>query len=287
MKNIMVATDFSTRSDRALRRAALLAKQNGVALSLVHVVDDDQPRRIVEGERDVAVQLLAEQATTLQDIDGLACTTRVVLGTPFAGIVQETKNRAPDLLVLGPHRRQVLRDMFVGTTAERTIRSVNCPVLMSNAPPVGSYRHALLTTDLSDASRLAIERFLSLEITRGATLSILHVVDAPALRLAMADSIPKDDRQQYLQDELKAAEHELSEFVSSLGAAHMKHAVRHEGTTIANETLTAAREIGADLIMVGTRGRSGFAKLVLGSVAKEILRRSDRDVLTVPPRQES
>ncbi|MEO1138854.1 MAG: universal stress protein [Pseudomonadota bacterium] len=48
----------------------------------------------------------------------------------------------PDLLVIGSHRRRVLRDIFAGTTAERAICSLGCPVLVVNAPPVGPYNHA-------------------------------------------------------------------------------------------------------------------------------------------------
>ncbi|MDX1433309.1 MAG: universal stress protein [Gammaproteobacteria bacterium] len=257
MKSIMVATDFSVRSDRALRRAVILSKQCAATLSLVHVVDDDQPKRIVDAEHAIAAQLLAEQAATLRDIDGIACTTRVVSGPSFAGIVRETEESKPDLLVLGPHRRQALRDVFVGTTAERTIRSVSRPALMANATPVGPYRHVLLTTDMSDASRHAVESFLTLDFARNARSSILHVFDAPAMRPAMADSMPRNQREQILQDEREGAEAELSAFVAALKTRPMAQTVRHESATIANEILAAAREIDADLIVVGTRGRGG------------------------------
>ena len=162
MKKIMVATDFSERSDRALRRATLLARQFEATMQLVHVVDDDQPRRIVDAERDEATTLLRQIAATLRDVDGVTCETRVILASPFVGIAQAVADATPDLLVIGPHRRQVLRDVFIGTTAERTIRSVDCPVLMVNATPAGHYRHVLQTTDLSDGSRDALLRFYEL-----------------------------------------------------------------------------------------------------------------------------
>ena len=60
MQRILVATDFSTRSDRALRRGTLLAKQFGCDVTLVHVIDDDQPLRTVEAERREATALLDE-----------------------------------------------------------------------------------------------------------------------------------------------------------------------------------------------------------------------------------
>ncbi len=169
MKKIMLATDFSERSDRALRRATLLARQFEAALLIVHVVDDDQPRRIVESERDVASTLLRELRDTVQDIDGIPpCETRVELADPFVGIARAVEEVAPDLLVIGPHRRQALRDVFDGTTAERTIRSVTCPVLMVNAPPVGPYGHVMLTTDFSEGSKRAAKTCIGLGIARDA-----------------------------------------------------------------------------------------------------------------------
>ena len=137
MKRIMFATDFSERSDRALRRAVILARAHDAVLEIVHVVDDDRPRRIVDHEVNDARQLLGELARSLKDLDGVSCRTQIVQDDPFAGIVKAVAKAMPDLLVVGPHRRQILRDAFVGTTAERTIRTASCPVLMVNGPPVG------------------------------------------------------------------------------------------------------------------------------------------------------
>ncbi|EKF41950.1 UspA domain-containing protein [Nitratireductor indicus C115] len=95
LKCILVATDFSERSDRAVRRAVLLARQTGAALSLVHVVDDDQPRQIVESEFGMASQLLEEQAKTLESVDGVSCHAEVRLGDAFAGILAAGQEQRP------------------------------------------------------------------------------------------------------------------------------------------------------------------------------------------------
>ena len=283
MKSIMMASDFSERSDRALRRATLLAKQHGAGLSIVHVVDDDQPRRIVDGEQDMARTLLRQLQATVRDVDGLDCETRVVLGAPFSGIAEAAKAAGPDILVVGPHRRDVLRDVFVGTTAERTIRSVTCPVLMVNAPPVGPYRHILLTTDLSEAAKQAIHTFGALEMHAGARTSIIHVFDAPALNLAMSGSMAKDSREDYLEGERRGAAGELSKFVDALDFGAMNQLVRHNKTALAHDILNASKADGVDLIVVGTRGKTGLSKLFLGSVVAEVLRHADKDVLAIPP----
>ena len=132
MQRIMLATDFSERSDRALRRAVLLARSHGARLDLVHVVDDDRPQRIVQHEVDDARAMLRELARALERDDGVQTDIGIILADPFAGIATAAAERQPDLLVIGPHRRQILRDVFLGTTAERTIR-VGSPELRSLA----------------------------------------------------------------------------------------------------------------------------------------------------------
>lgn len=284
MKNILMATDFSERSDRALRRAVLLAREFGAGLVLVHVVDNDQPRRIVETETEEARALLHQMAATLRDVDNIACEARVRLASPFAGIVQEVADTSPDLLVIGPHRRQMLKDVFIGTTAERVIRSVGCPILMVNAPPAGSYRHILQTTDLSDSARDALRRFLALGIAGQARNSLLHVFSAPALRLVMGHTIPKHSREDYLANEHKDAARDLAGFIASAGLGGVRQIVRHEANTVRHEILGTAAEEQADLIVLSTHGRTGLTKMLLGSVAEQVLRTSPVDVLAIPPR---
>jgi nucleotide-binding universal stress UspA family protein len=282
MQRIMLATDFSERSDRALRRAVILARQHGATLDILHIVDDDRPRRIVDHEVNDARQLLADLARSLKDLDGVACNTQVLLDDPFAGIVKATANTPPDLLVIGPHRRQVLRDAFVGTTAERTIRAVRCPVLMTNGPPVGPWRHVLMTTDLSTPAGDALARFLAAGLSGDATRSLLYVYDAPALRLAMSDSMGKDGQQDYIDGLRVEARQDLAKFVGQSAIGQAERIVRHQETTIANEILQSANEVKADLIVIATQGKGAFARMMLGSVALQVLKDANIDVLVMP-----
>lgn len=283
MKQILLATDFSERSDRALRRASLLARQSGAALSIVHVVDDDQPRRIVESEEAAAGALLRELRNTVETVDAIACDTRIVLADPFAGIARAAAETAPDLLVIGPHRRQALRDVFVGTTAERTIRSVACPVLMVNAPPVAPYRHVILATDLSEGAAHAARAGAVRDIARAASATVLHVYDAPATHLAMSHALPADDRETYLEDQRRQAARDLAAFVKAVDWPLAGQVPRLARNAPAEEILAAARDLAADLVVLGTHGRAGLARFFLGSVAEAVLRRADRDILAVPP----
>lgn len=284
MQKIMLATDFSERSDRALRRAVLIARESGAHLDLVHVVDDDRPRRIVDHESADARRLLNDLARLLRTADGVSCGTQIVLADPFVGIARAVEDAPPDLLVIGPHRRQILRDAFVGTTAERTIRAVACPVLMVNGPPVGSYRHMLLTTDLSDGSREALQRFGNLELGTQADLSVLSVYDAPALRLAMSAMAAKGTRHDYLSEQGAEARRALSTFMVGVGGRRAEQIVRLAEMSVDKEILKAANELAADLIVVSTKDNGTIARMLLGSVTEQVLRSSPVDVLVISPR---
>jgi nucleotide-binding universal stress UspA family protein len=192
---------------------------------------------------------------------------------------------APDLLVIGRHRRQPMRDSFIGTTAERVIRSVPCPVLMVKAPPVGPYRAILLAADLSEGCRIAIENFAALGIADHARVSALYVFDAPASGLAMSRMMPTDTMDRHLRKEHKDAERALAHFTEDLNVKVAERLVQRDGANPASCILEVAEQTGAGLVVVGTRGRSGLAKMLLGSVAEEILRNAEADVLAVPPKR--
>ncbi|GER06685.1 hypothetical protein GCM10007972_13080 [Iodidimonas muriae] len=285
MKKILVATDFSERSDRAIRRATLLARTFDAALLLVHVIDDDQPQRIVRAEQQASADLLAAQTRSLREVDGLRCEFRIVFGEPFEGITQLAREANADLLVIGPHRRQALKDVFVGTTAERIIRSSDRPVLMANATPAGPYRHGLVASDLSECSGDALNAVQSLGLSQHMKVSLIHVFDAVALWAQSRASLSEDEVKDYLDDEEERAAAELSAFLAKLGLDPMPQILKPATAPVAQVISSVARDIATDLVIVGTHGRTGIAKMLLGSVTEELLRAADRDVLAVPPRR--
>jgi nucleotide-binding universal stress UspA family protein len=286
MKRVLVATDLSVRSDRAIRRAILLARRHGAALSLLHVIDDDQPSRLVRAERDAATALVEEQARSIREGDGIDCSARVVMGDPFEGIAAAAGEQEPDLVVIGPHRRQALKDVFTGTTAERTIRASRRPVLMANAVPASAHRHVLLAVDFSDCSADAVRTVAELGFEAHAAVSVLHVFDAPATPVMARSAASEEALSSYHAQERDKAAAALKEFLAPLPLA-VQSRIAERNVASAAETIRAvAADVGADLLVVGTRGRSGIAKMLLGSVAEQVLRTAETDVLAVPPRQD-
>ena len=80
---ILAATDFSTRSTRALRQAGLLAQPGNAQLLIVHVVDDDQPEELVRIEKREAERVLNEQVASMPELRGIQARPMVVTGDPF------------------------------------------------------------------------------------------------------------------------------------------------------------------------------------------------------------
>lgn len=92
---ILAATDFSTRSNLALRQAGLLAQASGASLVVVHVVDDDQPQALLEMERREANQILGEQISVMPELLKAQCSPLVVTGSPFLGYCARRQRWAP------------------------------------------------------------------------------------------------------------------------------------------------------------------------------------------------
>jgi len=282
MKRLLVATDFSTRSDRAIRRAGILAKQFNASMVLIHVVDDDQPPSLVTAERREAQSLLQGIAQSLSKTEALSVDTKVFMGQPFDGLLRAASEFKPDLLVVGPHRRQILKDVFSGTTGERTIRQGRWPVLVAAAVPAHSYRRALITTDFSDCSAKALTAAQELGFFEAMPVMIMHAYDAPAESLIYRASMTLEETKDYLMQGRARAENDMLKFLRDAGIESESRILKIVESSTAAAILDCAHERQIDLVVVGAHGRTAVEKMFLGSVTDGVLRQSDTDVLVVP-----
>jgi len=282
MNRILVATDFSSRSDRALRRALLLGAHSKAALTLVHVVDDDQPAHLVDRQQATARELLENTARSIDSVDNVRSDTVVATGDPFEGILRVADEIDPDLIVVGPHRRQLL-DMFVGTTAERTIRRSRHPILMANAVPAGGYERTLLAIAFDDASVAAAQAATRMKFLKGSAVTAIHLFDAPAAGLMKRAMEGSDAIDHYVRQEKVSAHADFDSFLSAAGLIGVERLVRAHAGSPAAGLLSHADELRADLIVLGTNQRRGLERAFLGSVAQDVLRDAKCDILVVPP----
>ena len=144
ISRILVPVDFSAHSDRALRYAANLAAQVGASVEVLHVVENLYPsvafsEIYVPDMSDVMQAMINEAARQLALIkagmfpDGADVETSVVVGRPECAIVDRAKAGSFDLIVMGTHGRTGLSHMFMGSVAERVVRTSPCPVLTLHA----------------------------------------------------------------------------------------------------------------------------------------------------------
>ena len=281
MKKILCATDLSSRADLAVDRAADLAAEFGAELCLLHVVDEDQPRDIVEVEVQRARAVLESRGATMRlPIPNVQC--EIAVGSVFEGIVKMAQTWNADLLVLGAHRRRILRDVVVGTTIERVMRTGQHPVLMVNAATRVRYGSVLLALDASDASARAVRAAQSLGLLDNARVFVVHAFEPLYKGMLGWTGVREDTITKYSAIWEREAGEEIRHFLSQLGlngaAAHV--VLKEEPPFSAIKG--AVDLLRPHLLVVGTHGRTGLARALLGSVAERVLSEIECDILAVP-----
>jgi nucleotide-binding universal stress UspA family protein len=147
-----------------------------------------------------------------------------------------------------------------------------------------SIKRILVPVDFSAASRAALWRANELATALGASLELLHVIDMPgALALPSEGHVPLPP--EYRKDVERLAEQHLKDWLATSLVPNARHELR-EGRPFV-EITNYAREHGIDLIVVGTHGRGGMSRLLLGSVTENLIRTAPCPVMTVRGDDES
>lgn len=275
MNNVLVASDLTARSEVACRRAILMAEQAGASIHLVHVLEERIPAQQTEAEEQ-----LRTLASSVPETLRIECDVRV--GEPHAEIVTAASECAADLIVMGSHEKRLSR-IFVGTTVERVMRTGGRPVLMVNVEPSLPYEHVLLPVDMSVVSANAIQAARSLGLLAQGKALFFHAFIAPAKTHLHFANVEPGKIDEHVSASRREAFRELAEFLRPLGEMPPDYdLILEEGPPFLGIKKIAER-IKLDLIVVGTHGRSGIKRALIGSVADEVLRRAECDVLAVPP----
>jgi nucleotide-binding universal stress UspA family protein len=152
---ILVPTDFSEPADAALEYAKTLAEKFGASLHLLHVFEDPFTTGAFAAEMYVPVpldtrdQLIAEATKHLGtrvpvgDSARFFATTEIVVGASAPTIVDYAMTKDIDLIVMGTHGRGGLAHLFLGSVAERVVRTAPCPVLTVHSPAAVAVRTEL------------------------------------------------------------------------------------------------------------------------------------------------
>jgi nucleotide-binding universal stress UspA family protein len=287
LRRIIIGHNFFPDGDVALRSAQVLAERANAALSILHVVEPYplyQKMRLpsvpAEALLEKVVLKMRAQLNDLaesQEFSRLRVETDACIGKPFVELIRACRNWNGNLIVVGASTRSEGRGL--GSTGERVLRKAPVPVLIAKrALPVGPLT-VLIPVDFSPYSRQAAEEGLAVVRGFGGRVIFLHVLDIrylyPAAYGAEAVLFPPlapEDLEPDWQDFLQGLPLE--------GGSWEKQT--REGRA-AQGIAAAAAECGANLVVIGTHGRTGLAHMFLGSVAEAVLRLTECSVLTVRP----
>lgn len=268
LNRVLVATDGSDYSAGAIRTGVALAKANGAQLVGLSIA-------LYNPEYSTLVPNLAEEAekrargaleSFVAEAGEHAVTVTIEAGDPSTGILEGAKQQQADVIVVGRRGKRGLARMMVGDATAKVIGHAHCAVLV--APRAGRLweKCVLLATDGSPHS----------EAAAGAAGHLAKKAGLPVTVVSVVTSSHSSARRQEALDAVTAKVLKLK----SMGVAAEGKVV--EGRP--DEAIVkAAEEVGADLIVMGSHGRTGLVKVLLGSVAERVIGQAVCPVLVVKP----
>lgn len=274
---ILVATDLSARSDRAVARAVKLARAHRAALHVIHVHAEDLSGEAAVVVAATAAEQIRQQLRVAALPRALKAAVEVCPGQPWKTLFARIETLAPDLLVIGSPRPERIADMFLGTVAARVLRLVSVPVLIVKQPSAGPYRKILVAVDFSTHCRRALEAAIALN--PNAAFHLVHAFDVPLSGFAYPASERSRAYRQHRDEVAVYAEQAMCSFVGTLKQQprRMRHSVL-PGFAAQVLAQHLKREL-PDLLVTGTHGRTGVGYAVLGSQAEELIRAANCDIL--------
>ncbi|MFB6301247.1 MAG: universal stress protein [Haloferacaceae archaeon] len=282
---ILLPTDGSDVAEAASETAVAFARRFDADLRAIHVREPAElPTGVAAGEgaadRYDGGERATERVAELAADAGVDVTTAVrdredsVHGT----ILAYADRHDADCIVMGTHGRTGLDRLALGSVAERTLRESPVPVVTVHGDTAvdPDLDAVLVPTDDSDPARAAADHAVDLATATGATLHTVHVVDVTAFGAGA-------DAPQVLDALREAGRRAIDEVVDRAEAADVS-AVEASVLSGAphDAILDYADEYDTDCIVLGTHGRTGVSRYLLGSVAERVVRLADVPVIVIP-----
>ena len=266
MTELLVATDLSERSDIAMARAISLSKTLPANLTILYVIESDLPDEVADALQLTAEPLLRKRIVELSGQGEFEFAVRIERGQDWAAISQMAQEGSFDLIWMGADRHSS-REMTRGSTIDRVVRVSGRPVLIVKSPAAGAYKHILAAVDFSLPSRHAAD--LAAKLGPDAVLRLIHVYDGPLAGIFSGES-----------EEEKIGRLHVTQVAQTPSMSEPPEIVVKKGQIIG--TLhDQVRDWPADLLVLGTHGRTGVGLAMLGSVAEEFVASSPCDLLVV------
>ncbi|MGD8330552.1 MAG: universal stress protein [Acidobacteriota bacterium] len=298
IKKILCPVDFSDAMPFALRPALSLAEENDAELVLLHVLKYPYPyvgglagHIDVDSYYDSIEEVAKHRLDALRADHGKSARvvhTAIFRGVPDEVIVGYAGDENVDLIVLPTHARTGVEHWLIGSVAEKIVRTSPCPVLTvsprQESPQPFHPSTILFATDFSEHANRALPAAVELAEHYGAELVMIHVVTVwnndPANPDWRFPELPEEHREAIEE----AVRLHLDASLASIETDHDAIRTRHvRGFDPGLDLVEAAREEGADLIVLATHGRLGLGHMLIGSTAEKVIRYAECPVLSIKP----
>lgn len=295
LKKILVATDFSTAADYALKRAVKLAKEQDAELTIIHVIqqkfvdkilDKLIPKEILQTALEHATTLIEHKIANLSRYKVNINYHLTTHGKPATKILAYAHKNKFDLIVLGAHGAYSLRESFIGSTAEWIAERSVQPLLIVRNPPTSAYRKILVPLDFSSVSKKVLN--VVTHFFKNTNIRFIHIGDFEFQEMLQRE-IVKDEISKakllklrkailsYLNKDMKRF---IKGYTSQLKNYTYQITLGYPGPIIKMEADKTKR----DLIVMGTQSHGPMHYLFIGRVANWVLKESDKDILLIPPK---
>ncbi|WP_433633449.1 universal stress protein [Halomicrococcus sp. NG-SE-24] len=278
--NILVPTDGSDCAQAAVGYAEDLATRYEARVHALCVAD---PRTLENApQSDQIKQERAETAErTCNELSesGVEVEQAVRTDIPHKAILRYATEQDIDLVVMGTHGRTGVERYLLGSVTEKVVRLSNVPVLTVKAKDDGEitypYTDILVPTDGSEGAEAAIGPAVDIASTYDARIHALSVIDT----MAMGTDVGSGAILDALEESAQSAVETIEEQATQASVTAVETAIQHGYPYRAIRSYVEEHDI--DLVVMGTHGRSGIERYLLGSVAEKTVRTSPVPVMTV------
>ena len=278
--NILVPTDGSDCAQAAVGYAADLARRYDAKVHALCVADsrtlENAPQYDqIKKEREEVAERICNDIS----VSGVPVEQAVRTDIPHKAILRYTTEQDIDLIVMGTHGRTGVERYLLGSATEKVVRLSDVPVLTVKAEDDGevTYPHTdiLVPTDGSEGSEAAIDPAVDVASTYDARLHALSVIDT----MAMGVDVRSGAILEALEESAQSAVQTIEEQATQASVSAVETAIEHGNPYRGIRSYVEEHDI--DLVVMGTQGRSGIERYLLGSVAEKTVRTSPVPVMTV------
>jgi nucleotide-binding universal stress UspA family protein len=286
LHRIIVGHDLSEGGDLALKSAAVLAHRFAAALRVVHVLEPLEPYQRVSHPLTspyTLEEIAQKSGAKLKDLAGapelapLQAQYEVRTGKPFVELITAQRAWQADLIVVGGTSQ--VEEPFFGSTALRLLRKAPVPVMVAKSRLSATAKTFLVPTDFSACAKTAAEEALVLAQRFEGRVIFLHVPESHPYAVAYAHEFGVSVPAAPLLPE--QFEPDWATFLSGLSLNQVAWEKYIEEGQAAPAIIHQAKLLKADMIVMGTHGRSGLPHILLGSVAEKVMRSAACPVLTI------